>query len=119
MTQKQIADRLRALIPQIDVTTHGDVARGNRVYTDSVVSANKVRELADELDPPMPDNGTLVWWRTGRHRRWTLGFVGVWVVIYWSEERKGVAEKSIGVDGFEWKKAEVLKPGQIGVEAIR
>ena len=122
MTQKEIANRLRALIPQIDVSTHGDVAGGDRVYTDSVVSASEVRELADELDPPMPENGTLVWWRATYHPEWTLGFVGNYAVIYWNDKLQDVEEigiTGISVDGFELKKAQVLKPGQIAVEAIR
>ena len=114
MTQKQIADRLRALIPQIDVSTHGDVARGNRVYTDSVVSADKVRELADELDPPAPKPGVVVMWRPIRGG--SRGYFGVT-----SENKAGVFGQ-FGLQFFEdieWSKAEVLKPGQIAVEGIR
>ena len=114
MTQKQIADRLRALIPQIDVTTHGDVARGKRVYTGGVVSATAVRELADELDPPAPEPGALVLWMFSHNgTRWHYGIV--------NDERNAVHTRFGYVDfaDIKWEKAEVLKPGQIAVEGIR
>jgi len=114
MTQKQIANRLRALIPQIDVSTHGDIAGGNRVYKDSVVSANKVRELADELDPPAPEPGALVVWMFGCDgTRWHYGIV--------NDERNAVHTRfgSVDLADIKWEKAQVLKPGQIAVEAIR
>ena len=55
MTERQIADRIRATL-----TVHSDP---------------ELARLADELDPTRPEPGTVVWWRySGNHKYdWHLG----------------------------------------------
>ena len=64
MTNKEIADRLRGLI---DATSNG------------IVLSEYIQRIADELDPPRPSPGTVVWWRhiprDGVIVDWTTGVV--------------------------------------------
>ena len=48
MTHKEIAKRLRGLI---DATSNG------------IVLSESIQRIADELDPPRPEPGTVVWWQ--------------------------------------------------------
>ena len=93
MTEREIADRIRATL-----TVHSDL---------------DLWRLADELDPPRPKPGTVVWWRwTNRkcERGWSIGQVadngrGVCIDIY---SFKVSAEWRY----IEWKPARIAGPMQ-------
>lgn len=95
MNEKQLANRLR------------DIANN---AADADV---ELQLLADELDPPKPEQGTVVSWR----------FIGAWAYHGW---RHGVVDKSLkGVwtsDGLvhwgqiQWKPARILGPGEVAVD---
>ena len=87
MTHKEIAERLRDMSNRIGSLTQSSLA-----------------ELADELDPPLPEPGTVVWWR----------FIGALAYHGWEH---GVVDKSLkGVwssDGLvHWSRIE-YKPARI------
>ena len=73
MTNKETAERLRKLI---DGTSNG------------IVLSEAIQNIADELDPPRPEPGTVVWWRDAEGLgEWCLGqinnnrkveFFGAW-----------------------------------------
>ena len=58
MTHKQIAERLREIIQ----------GEGPHPYT-------QLELLADTLDPPRPESGTVVWWRWYNDQEWRIGQV--------------------------------------------
>ena len=59
MTHKEIAERLRDLI---DGTSNG------------IVLSESIQCIADDLDPPLPEPGTVVWWRDAEGLgEWSLG----------------------------------------------
>jgi hypothetical protein len=96
MTHKQIANRLREIIQ----------GEGPRPYT-------QLELLADELDPPRPEPGTVVWWRykyAGGPEYKYLGIV----------EDSGEGIIDAGQEFREWgdieyKTAHILAPNEVAV----
>ena len=99
MTHKEIAQLLRDMSNRIGSLTRASFA-----------------ELADELAPPRPAPGTVVWWRWDDMPDWHIGQV--------SEDGKGIAwrifswDKHVASwDHIEWKPARIAGPGQVIVAA--
>ena len=101
MTNKEIAERLREIADRlrdlIDGTSNG------------IVLSEYIQRIVDELDPPRPEPGTVVWWR----------FIGALAYHGWEH---GVVDKSLkGIwssDGLvhwsriEWKPTRIAGPMQ-------
>ena len=91
MTDKEIAERLRDMSNRIGSLTQASLT-----------------ELADELDPPRPEPGTVVWWRDAEGLgEWSLGqinnnrkveFFGAW--------------KELDLEAVQIKPARIAKPMQ-------
>ena len=89
MTNKEIADRIRATL-----TVHSDP---------------ELAKLADELDPPRPEPGTVVWWRGSVDDTWHLGCVVVYGIVPADNIN---ACWNWGFKGLEWKPARIAGPMQ-------
>ncbi len=63
MTNKEIAERLRAITDRVEKL----LGAGGLV--------TEIKQITDELDPPIPEPGTVVWWRYTHNRSpgWYLG----------------------------------------------
>jgi hypothetical protein len=93
MTEKQIADKLRY------------VAEYNLSYT-------HLTDLADELDPPRPEPGTVVWWTDANElSKWSLGIV----VSRRQIEILGSTAR-LSLDSVKWKPVRIARPGQVVVD---
>ena len=89
MTDKEIAKRLREIAKTLNPTI-------------------RIESLADELDPPRPEPGTVVWWRDAEGLgEWSLGqinnnrkveFFGAW--------------KELDLEAVQIKPARIAKPMQ-------
>lgn len=93
MTNKEIAKRLRHIVDyHLDTTT--------------------INSLADELDPPKPEPGTVVWYLALWDDVWHMGIV--------EENDRGYARTQWGgvvdLDEIEWKPARILRPRQVAVD---
>jgi hypothetical protein len=92
MTHKEIAEQLRNM-PSCS-------ASGELVYKERCV------ELADKIDPPKPEPGTVVWWRLrNTDDDWSIGEVlgkGGVSGLPWGE--------------IEWKPARILAPDEVAVK---
>jgi len=88
MTNKEIAERLRKIM--------------------NMYSVDKLQQLANELDPPRPEPGTVVWWRYPDDGEW---FPGV-------AKPDGVEDHSDypDWDEIEWKPARILAPDEVAVK---
>ena len=100
MTNKEIADRLRGMV--------------GRKYIDMPGLDQAVRSFADELDPPRPEPGTVVWWRyktADDEEFWKLGEVHIdgWVYAFGSTAPRLWKE-------IEYKPARILGPDEVAVE---
>ena len=92
MTNKEIADRLRDLI---DGTSNG------------IVLSEAIQRIADDLDPPRPEPGTVVWWRYLTGSLWFLGTVNNSGVV----QQFGTSE-SPHWSQIEYKPARIAGPMQ-------
>ena len=86
MNQKEIADRIRATL-----TVHSDF---------------DLIRLADELDPPRPEPGTVVWWRVAADDTWRLGCVVAYGIVpadninaCWNWDCRGLEYKPARIAG--------------------
>ena len=78
-----------------------ELAKDGFIVTDSVLT-----DLANKVDPPRPEPGTVVWWREDGGN-WQIGIV--------SEDRE-IIDVEINAYEFrevEWKKANVCYPGEM------
>jgi hypothetical protein len=95
MTHKEISERLREIADA-------------RAYT--METRQAVRELADELDPPRPEPGTVVWWRFD-DTDWEPGIVF---------DKSSIVDKDselISFDqGIECKSARILGPYEVAID---
>ena len=98
MMHKEIAQRLREL--------------------DETGNWGGVQDLADELDPPLPETGTVVWWRWADKPNWQIGQV--------SDDGKGIVARIFSWDNhvapwerIEWKPARIAGPRQVIVDVPR
>lgn len=97
LTNKEIAQRLREL--------------------DESGNWGGVQDLADELDPPLPEPGTVVWWAhandTGRQYIGYAVHDGVASLHHPESVRDHYVAKW---DRIEWWPARILEPGQVAVD---
>ena len=102
MTDKEIAERLRKLI---DGTSNG------------IVLSEAIQKLADELDPPRPEPGTVVWWRSKTMREWKIAKV---CRINLAEKQllgiRNMNATFISLEDIEWKPARILAPDEVAVK---
>lgn len=105
MTNKEIAERI-------------DIAMGSTEYDGHGGVFQQLRALRNELDPPKPEPGTVVWWRhvpkdgvNGVIVDWTTGVAVV-------DNNAGIYSQYgwYAWDEIEWKPARILKPGQVAVD---
>ena len=91
MTETEIAERLRDMSNRIGSLTQASLT-----------------ELADELDPPRPEPGTVVWWRDcdGPWHRGLSTLIGIVRVTLDGEMQ------TYGWDEIEYKPARIAKPMQ-------
>jgi hypothetical protein len=98
MTNKDIAGRLREIIAY-QQDTH-----------------IRMEELADELDPPYSEPGTVVWWRyvfehdvEDPHSEWFLGII--------ANAPRSIHTQDFSVDfsEVEWKPARILADDEVAV----
>lgn len=71
-----------------------------------------VADIIEELDPPRPAPGTVVWWRRGPQDNWILGIV--------DGESYGVMHMTglVPFDDVEYKPARILAPDKVALEYI-
>lgn len=99
MTHKEIAERLRE-IAGYDKPPHRQTRR-------------ELTELADTLDPPKPEPGTVVWWRYSTPEdatSWRLGAVHTDGQIYAFDSTAPRLWNHI-----DYKPARILAPGEVAV----
>jgi len=91
MTNAEIAERLR------------DIAEYN-------LDSSNLKALADELDQPKPETGTVVWWRFRKDNEWQLGQVQEYNLLYsfGSDVDKEWAD-------IEWKPARILADDEVAI----
>ena len=89
MTHKEIAERLRDMSNRVGSLTQSSLA-----------------ELADDLDPPRPEPGTVVWWRVAADDKWRLGCVLNYGIVpvdnllaCWNWDFKGLEYKPARIAG--------------------
>ena len=95
MTNKEVAERLREIAEY-----------GEGPYT-------RLSQLADEIDPPRPEPGTVVWWRVTADDKWHLGCVVDYGIV---PADKVNACWNWDVNGLEWKPARILAPNEMAVQ---
>ncbi len=98
MTDKETAERLRKLI---DGTSNG------------IVLSEAIQNIADELDPPWPEPGTVVWWRgmaRGASKEWKLGEAGYGRVYQFGSSH------GIPLGTIEWKPSRALASDEVAVK---
>ena len=94
MMHKEIAQRLREL--------------------DETGNWGGVQALADELDPPLPEPGTVVWWRYKYAGGPEYKYIGIV-----EDHGEGIYDAGgcfRAMQDIEWKLAHVLEPGQVIVD---
>ena len=99
MTDKEIAERLRKIMAD-----YGDMG--------------ELQELADELDPPRPEPGTLVWWSYANDTaRKHLGYVSdrQYGVVPLNE-KPGFDDYYVPFEQIEWKPARILGLDEVVVK---
>lgn len=72
--------------------------------------AEEQRKLADELDPPRPEPGTVVWWRYKEGTYWWLAEI--------AKDGKGLRwpSRTIPFEEIEWKPVRILAPDEVAVK---
>jgi len=77
---------------------------------------DELNSLANELDPPKPETGTVVWWKRHDYTKWNLGYV--------ADRQYGVVplNDEIGFDDYylpwadvEWKPARILDDDEVAI----
>ena len=89
MNKTDIAKRLRGLA----IRSHNEGKHQ---------TADHITELADELDPPRPEPGTVVWWRKDVGDEWRIG------TVYSGGVEFGTS--SYSWDEIEYKPARIAGP---------
>ena len=94
MTEKKVADKIREIA---------------NAPTLSIEGRRELTRLANELDPPRPEPGTVVWWRGSVVDTWHLGCAVVYGIVpadninaCWNWDCRGL----------EWKPARIAGPMQ-------
>ncbi len=93
--------------------TNKEIARNGRAIMSSNTHSVKekwrlLESLFEDLDPPLPEPGTVVWWRDCGDMPWALGLVG-------GTTGYGVINRERACyrwDEIEWKPAHVCGPRQ-------
>ncbi len=101
MTHKEIAERLRGIAEREGVP-----------YRQTIRGLNAI-ELANELDPPKPERGSVVWWSCW-DGPWTIGLMhmdGSDIIVRDDGSH-------VNIDEVKWKPARICAPDEVPVKIL-
>lgn len=103
MTHKEIAKRLGAMLEHHKV---GSFKLGEEII-----------KLRDELDPPRPEPGTVVWWAYANDTwRWFLGYTRTDGILSLNDPDSVRDEYVLEWDDVMWKPAYIIAPDEVAVK---
>ena len=101
MEEKEIAERLREILDADD---------------ELFVAKNSIQKLIDELDPPKPASGTVVWWRENEGQaEWQIGMVASGTHVLAVD---GEYINYFDLESIQWEPARIIVDDEVEVKIL-